>query len=97
MTTTQNIPIELTQPGPPAVLYAAAGDQYSRLAALSLYVEGQPYTPPAGTSCIIGWRRRLGRRRSALQRRFWHHERPGLYRCLESGPSAPGVLIRRAA
>lgn len=60
MTTTQNIPIELTQPGPPAVLYAAAGDQYSRLAALSLYVEGQPYTPPAGTSCIIGWRRASG-------------------------------------
>lgn len=61
MTTTPNIPIELTQPGPPAVLYAAAGDQYSRLAALSLYVGGQPYTPPAGTTCLIGWRRLDGK------------------------------------
>lgn len=58
MTTTQTVPIELTRPGPPGVLYATAGDQYSRLAALPLYEGGAPYTPPAGTSCTIGWRRR---------------------------------------
>ncbi len=55
--TTQTIPIELTRPGPLPLLYATAGDIYSRKVALQLYDGGAPYTPPAGTTCLIGWRR----------------------------------------
>lgn len=55
--TTQTIPIELTRPGPLPVVYATAGDIYSRRIALQLYSSGTPYTPPEGTTCLIGWRR----------------------------------------
>ena len=55
--TTQTIPVELTRPGPLPVVYATAGDIYSRRIALQLYSSGTPYTPPEGTTCLIGWRR----------------------------------------
>ena len=55
--TTQTIPIELTRPGPLPMLYATAGDIYSRKVTLQLYDGGAPYTPPVGTTCLIGWRR----------------------------------------
>lgn len=58
--TTQTIPIELTRPGPLPVVYATAGDIYSRRIALQLYSSGTPCTPPEGTTCLIGWRRADG-------------------------------------
>ena len=58
--TTQTIPVELTRPGPLPVVYATAGDIYSRRIALQLYSSGTPYTPPEGTTCLIGWRRADG-------------------------------------
>lgn len=58
--TTQTIPIELTRPGPLPVVYATAGDIYSRRIALQLYSSGAPCTPPEGTTCLIGWRRADG-------------------------------------
>lgn len=58
--TTQTIPIELSRPGPLPVVYATAGDVYSRQVTLQLYNGGAPYTPPEGTTCLIGWRRQDG-------------------------------------
>ena len=55
--TTQTIPVELTRPGPLPVVYATAGDVYSRWVEMHLYSNGAPYTPPSGTTCLIGWRR----------------------------------------
>ena len=54
--TTQTIPIELTRPGPLPVVYATAGDQYSRFVEMRLFENGAPYTPPDGTTCLVGWR-----------------------------------------
>lgn len=55
--TTQIIPIELTHPGPLPVVYATAGDIYSRFVQMNLFAAGQPYEPPSGVTCVIGWRR----------------------------------------
>lgn len=55
--TTQTIPIELTHPGPLPVVYATAGDIYSRFVQMNLFAAGQPYEPPSGVTCVIGWRR----------------------------------------
>ena len=57
---TQIMDIELARPGYLAPVYATAGDQYSRRIALQLYSSGTPYTPPEGTTCLIGWRRADG-------------------------------------
>lgn len=57
---TQIMDIELARPGYLAPVYATAGDQYSRRIALQLYSSGAPYTPPEGTTCLIGWRRADG-------------------------------------
>ena len=55
MTQTQTVPIELSCPGAPAVVYAAAGDTGSRFVAMQLFDGGAPYTPPAGITCLVGW------------------------------------------
>ena len=57
MTNLQRISIDLNTPGVQPHVYAAAGDLYSRYIQLDLYAGGQPYQPPAGTTCVIGWRR----------------------------------------
>ena len=57
---TQTVRIELSRPGPLPTLYATAGDQYSRFVEMHLYENGAPYTPPEGTTCLVGWRREGG-------------------------------------
>ena len=57
---TQTVQIELSRPGPLPTLYATAGDQYSRFVKMELYENGAPYTPPEGTTCLVGWRREGG-------------------------------------
>src|SRR5699024_9106326 len=57
---TQTVRIELSRPGPLPTLYATAGDQYSRFVEMHLYENGAPYTPPSGTTCLVGWRREGG-------------------------------------
>ena len=55
MTNTQIIDVELSRPGWQANIFAVAGDMYSRYIEVHLYNGGQPYEPPSGTTCIIGW------------------------------------------
>lgn len=57
---TQIMDIELTRPGYLAPVYATAGDKYSRFVEMHLYENGAPYTPPSGTTCLVGWRREGG-------------------------------------
>lgn len=57
---TQTVRIELTAPGPLPVLYATAGDVYSRFVEMHLYENGAPYAPPEGVACLVGWRREGG-------------------------------------
>ena len=57
---TERVNIELTRPGFLAPIYATAGDVYSRFVEMQLFENGAPYTPPAGTTCLIGWRRAGG-------------------------------------
>lgn len=57
---TQIMDIELARPGYLAPVYATAGDQYSRFVEMHLYENGAPYTPPSGTTCLVGWRREGG-------------------------------------
>ena len=56
----QSIDVELTRPGVRPVIYASAGDMYSRQVEMHLYASGVPYTPPEGTTCLIGWERVSG-------------------------------------
>lgn len=56
----QSIDVELTRPGVRPVIYASAGDMYSRQVEMHLYASGVPYTPPDGTTCLIGWERVSG-------------------------------------
>ena len=53
----QRVAVDLCSPGVQPHVYAAAGDRYSRYLQLDLYSGGQPYEPPEGTTCVIGWRR----------------------------------------
>ena len=55
MTNTQIIDVELSRPGWQANIFAVAGDRYSRYIEVHLYNGGQPYKPPSGTTCVIGW------------------------------------------
>ena len=55
MTNTQIIDVELSRPGWQANIFAVAGDMYSRYIEVHLYNGGQPYEPPSGTTCMIGW------------------------------------------
>ena len=55
MTNTQIIDVELSRPGWQANIFAVAGDRYSRYIEMHLYNGGQPYEPPSGTTCMIGW------------------------------------------
>lgn len=55
MTNTQIIDVELSRPGWQANIFAVAGDRYSRYIEVHLYNGGQPYEPPSGTTCMIGW------------------------------------------
>ena len=55
MTNTQIIDVELSRPGWQANIFAVAGDMYSRYIKVHLYNGGQPYEPPSGTTCMIGW------------------------------------------
>ena len=55
MTNTQIIDVELSRPGWQANIFAVAGDMYSRHIEVHLYNGGQPYEPPSGTTCMIGW------------------------------------------
>lgn len=55
MTNTQIIDVELSRPGWQANIFAVAGDRYSRYIEVHLYNGGQPYAPPSGTTCMIGW------------------------------------------
>ena len=55
MTNTQIIDVELSRPGWQANIFAVAGDMYSRYIEVHLYNGGQPYKPPSGTTCMIGW------------------------------------------
>ena len=55
MTNTQIIDVELSRPGWQANIFAVAGDMYSRYIEVHLYSGGQPYEPPSGTTCMIGW------------------------------------------
>lgn len=57
---TQIMDIELARPGLLAPVYATAGDKYSRFVEMHLYSNGAPYTPPSGTTCLVGWRREGG-------------------------------------
>ena len=57
---TQIMDIELARPGYLAPVYATAGDKYSRFVEMHLYENGAPYTPPSGTTCLVGWRREGG-------------------------------------
>lgn len=57
---TQIMDIELARPGYLAPVYATAGDKYSRWVEMHLYENGAPYTPPSGTTCLVGWRREGG-------------------------------------
>ena len=57
---TQIMDIELARPGYLTPVYATAGDQYSRFVEMHLYENGAPYTPPSGTTCLVGWRREGG-------------------------------------
>lgn len=57
---TQIMDIELARPGYLAPVYATAGDKYSRFVEMHLYSNGAPYTPPSGTTCLVGWRREGG-------------------------------------
>ena len=57
---TQIMDIELARPGYLAPVYATAGDQYSRFVEMRLFENGAPYTPPDGTTCLVGWRREGG-------------------------------------
>ena len=52
---TQIMDIELARPGYLTPVYATAGDKYSRFVEMHLYENGAPYTPPSGTTCMIGW------------------------------------------
>ena len=60
MTNTQIIDVELSRPGWQANIFAVAGDMYSRYIEVHLYNGGQPYEPPSGTTCLVGWRREGG-------------------------------------
>lgn len=57
---TERVNIELTRPGFLSPIYATAGDVYSRFVEMQLFENGAPYTPPSGTTCLIGWRREGG-------------------------------------
>ena len=57
---TQIMDIELARPGYLTPVYATAGDKYSRFVEMHLYENGAPYTPPSGTTCLVGWRREGG-------------------------------------
>lgn len=57
---TRIMDIELARPGYLAPVYATAGDKYSRWVEMHLYENGAPYTPPSGTTCLVGWRREGG-------------------------------------
>lgn len=57
---TQIMDIELARPGYLTPVYATAGDQYSRFVEMHLYENGAPYTPPSGTTCLVGYRRADG-------------------------------------
>lgn len=57
MTNTQVVDVDLTQPGWQGTIFAVAGDIYSRFVQMNLFAAGQPYEPPSGVSCVIGWRR----------------------------------------
>lgn len=57
MTNTQVVDVDLTQPGWQGTVFAVAGDIYSRFVQMNLFAAGQPYEPPSGVSCVIGWRR----------------------------------------
>ena len=57
MTNTQVVNVDLTQPGWQGTIFAVAGDIYSRFVQMNLFAAGQPYEPPSGVSCVIGWRR----------------------------------------
>lgn len=57
---TQIMDIELARPGYLTPVYATAGDKYSRWVEMHLYENGAPYTPPSGTTCLVGWRREGG-------------------------------------
>lgn len=61
MTNTQVVDIDLVNPGYQATIFAVVGDIYSRFVEMHLYAAGQPYTPPEGVQCVIGWRRGLYR------------------------------------
>ena len=57
MTNTQVVNVDLTQPGWQGTIFAVAGDIYSRFVQMNLFAAGQPYEPPSGVTCVIGWRR----------------------------------------
>lgn len=57
MTNTQTLSLDLTRPGWQGTVFAVAGDIYSRFVEIHLYNGSQPYTPPDGVACVIGWRR----------------------------------------
>lgn len=57
---TQIMDIELARPGYLPPIFATAGDKYSRFVEMHLYENGAPYTPPSGTTCLVGWRREGG-------------------------------------
>lgn len=57
MTNTQVVDVDLTQPGWQGTVFAVAGDIYSRFVQMNLFAAGQPYEPPSGVTCVIGWRR----------------------------------------